>query len=300
MTTAPTDKQGLALGVFTYVFWGFAPVFFKLLQSVPASVIIAHRLVWALLFLSVFLLLRERREFFSVIKVSPKQIMTLALSGILIAGNWLVFVWAVNSGQIMATSLGYFITPLVIILLGMLFFNDRLSKVQILALLLAAASTVYLGVFIGEPPWIALILAFSFGCYGLVRKKLGVRPMVGLFWETGILTVPALIYLGLYAPTYVFDGSQSLHASLLFLSGLITVIPLISFNIAAKRLTLTIIGFLQYIAPTISFLIAVLFYDEIFTRGHQVAFTGIWLALVLISCAPLWKKINASSKMSAQ
>ena len=292
MTTDSSDRQGMAIGITAYLLWGMAPVFFKLLESVPASVIIAHRIVWALLMLLLFLLLRERYQFLQVIRVSARQMAMLALSGTLVALNWLVFVWAVNQGQIMATSLGYFINPLVNILLGLVFFHDRLSKIQVFALLLTTASTVYLGIFIGEPPWIALFLGFSFGFYGLVRKKLGVRPMVGLLWETAILTVPAVVFLWLYAPEYTFEGTEQMHMSLLFLSGLVTVVPLICFNVAAKKLSLSTIGFLQYIAPTISFLIAVLFYDEIFTRGHQIAFSGIWLALVLISCGPLWKKMR--------
>ncbi|WP_395376736.1 EamA family transporter RarD [Marinicella sp. W31] len=294
MTADSNEKNGIAIGVSAYVLWGVAPVFFKLLASVPATVIIAHRIVWALLLLLVFLLLRERQKFFQVIHVTGRQMAMLALSGSLVVLNWLVFVWAVNQGQIMATSLGYFINPLVNILLGLVFFNDRLNKIQVFALLLATASTVYLGFYIGEPPWIALTLGFSFGFYGLVRKKLGVRPMVGLFWETALLTLPALGFLWLYAPVYTFDGSSEMHMGLLFLSGLVTVIPLICFNVAAKKLTLSMIGFLQYIAPTISFLIAVLFYDEIFTRGHQIAFTGIWLALILISCVPMWKKMRGN------
>lgn len=290
MISQSLDKKSLLIGVFTFVFWGFAPIFFKLLESVPATVIIAHRVVWGSVFLTFFLWLREGSNFFSVMHISVKRIILLAFSGMLVVANWLVFVWAVNHGQIMATSLGYFINPLVNILLGMLFFSDRLTRVQWCALLLASIATFYLGFFIGEPPWIALMLGFSFGFYGLMRKKLNVRPLVGLLWETLVLLVPALLYILFFSPEYVFNGTSSKHSGLLVLSGLVTVLPLIGFNMAAKKLPLSIIGFLQYIAPTLSFLIAVLFYGEVFTEGHKVAFTGIWLALLLISIEPVYRR----------
>ncbi len=277
------NSKGLYAGLFCFVFWGFAPLYFKLLQHVPALNIIAHRIVWSAIFLLLFLALRERKKLLEALKISRKQLLILFISGSLIIINWLIFVWAVNDGQILATSLGYFINPLVNIFLGMLFLQERLNKVQKIALIIAAASTCYLGIFIGQPPWIALALAVTFGLYGLVRKKLDVRPLAGLFWETSLLFIPALALL-MVLPT---NSSALMLDSdtiwLLVFSGLITVLPLIGFNYAAKRLTLTLIGFLQYIAPTISFLIAVIFYDEAFTFGHQVAFTGIWTALLIIS-----------------
>ncbi len=288
-------NKGLSAGIFCFVFWGFAPIYFKLIQHVPATSIIAHRIIWAALFLLLFLAVREKRALFSALKIPAKQLLVLLLSGLLIIVNWLIFVWAVNDGQILATSLGYFINPLVNIFLGLLFLHERLNKTQTLALLIAAGATIYLGIFIGEPPWIALALAFTFGCYGLVRKKLDVRPLIGLFWETTLLMVPALLYLTFFTSPLSTDSYDLETWLLLGLSGLITVLPLIAFNYAAKRLTLTVIGFLQYIAPTISFLIAVIFYQEQFTYGHQVAFTGIWLALAIVSGQPLLKKIRLRS-----
>ena len=280
-------NKGLGAGLFCFVFWGFAPIYFKLLQHVPAINIIAHRIIWAAAFLLLFLAIRERQKLFQALKVSGKQLLILFLSGSLVISNWLIFVWAVNDGQILATSLGYFINPLVNIFLGMLFLHERLNRVQVLALVIAAATTIYLGIYIGQPPWIALALAITFGLYGLVRKQLNVRPLIGLFWETALLLVPALLFLQFWAPAAETDDTT---LWLLVLSGIVTILPLIGFNYAAKRLTLTLIGFLQYIAPSISFLIAVLFYDEAFTPGHQVAFAGIWTALLIISLHSLHLK----------
>ena len=279
--TESTHQKGLAAAIFAFVFWGLAPIYFKLLNHVDALNIIAHRVVWGALLLAVFLLIRERKDFFKTIQVPLKVLFGLLLSGLLVVSNWLIFVWAVTHDQILATSLGYFINPLVNILLGTLFLKERLTKPQLLALILAAAGTLYLGVFLGQPPWIALSLAVSFGFYGLARKLLQVRPLVGLLWETLWLIVPALAYI-FYTMDAQLETNQS-TMTLLFFSGLVTILPLIGFNYAAKRLSLTYIGFLQYMAPSISFIIAVLFYGEDFTHGHQVAFAGIWAALFIIS-----------------
>lgn len=285
-------NKGLSAGLFCFVFWGFAPIYFKFLQHVPAINIIAHRIIWAALFLLLFLAIRERKQLVQSLKVSIKQLFILLISGSLVISNWLIFVWAVNDGQILATSLGYFINPLVNVFLGMLFLHERLNKVQIIALTIAASTTVYLGIFIGQPPWIALALAITFGLYGLVRKQLDVRPLIGLFWETVLLMLPALIFLTMVSPNEPSILADNRTIWLLVFSGLITILPLIGFNYAAKRLTLTTVGILQYIAPTISFLIAVYFYDEAFTFGHKVAFTGIWTALFILSWQPVMKLLK--------
>lgn len=289
-------QKGLAAGLFCFVFWGFAPIYFKLIQEVPALTIISHRIIWGALFLFVYLLLREHKRLFSALKISKKQLAILFVSGVLVASNWLMFVWAVTHNQILATSLGYFINPLVNILLGVLFLHEKLSKLQSFAVAIAAAATLYLGFFIGEPPWISLFLAVTFGLYGLVRKKLDVRPLIGLFWETVILIVPAILYLLLIAEPLPDSNHVSNQYLLLFFSGLVTVLPLIGFNYAAKKLSLTIIGFLQYIAPTLSFIIAVLYYGEVFSFGHKVAFSGIWLALLIVSWSPFKKLIRKNKE----
>ncbi len=286
-------QKGLFAALFCFVFWGVAPVYFKLLQQVPALTIIAHRIIWGVLFLFVYLALREHKNLFSALKISKNKLIILFFSGLLVASNWLMFVWAVTHNQILATSLGYFINPLVNILLGVLFLHERLNKAQIAGLIIASSATLFLGIYIGQPPWIALFLAITFGLYGLVKKKAGVKPLVGLFWETLLLMLPAIIYLLYFAaPLPLLENPNKLYF-LLFMAGLVTVLPLVGFNYAANKLPLTLIGFLQYIAPTISFFIAVLFYNEAFTLGHQVAFTGIWLALLIVSWSPFKRLIKA-------
>ena len=282
-----TDQQkGFAAAIFCFTFWGFVPIFFKAIEHVPTLTIIAHRVVWGGLFLLVFLAIRERR-LLAALKLSRKHFLGLLLSGALVVGNWLIFVWAVTHDQILATSLGYFINPLINIFLGLLFLGERLNKWQTISLILASASTIFLGVYLGQPPWVSLALALSFGFYGLVRKKLDVRPLIGLFWETMIWALPSIIYLLVIHQhaDHVFTGTTWVF---LVLAGLVTVLPLIGFNYAAKKMTLVIIGFMQYIAPSISFMIAVYVYGEDFTFGHKVAFGGIWLALILISWRPLY------------
>lgn len=279
------EHVGVAAALAAYILWGLAPVYFKWLQTVPAMEIIAHRILWSVPLLAGFLLVRDGREFFTRMRLPLKTIGMLLISGTLVVTNWLIFVWAVVNGQVLATSLGYFIGPLVNFLLGFLFLKERLTRVQTIGVLIAASGTVYLGWFLGTPPWISLSLAFSFGIYGLVRKMLGVGPMVGLLWETLLLSVPAFLYF-LWASnrSVISFGQGDLQTDgLLILAGLVTVLPLIWFNVAARNLTLSTVGFFQYIAPSMTFLLSVFLYDEPFTQGHAVAFSCIWFALAMVS-----------------
>ncbi len=268
-----------------FMFWGLSPIYFKFLGAVPALEIIAHRIVWAVPVLILFLLVRDGRYFWRRMLLPRKTLMTLLLSGLLVGSNWLVFVWAITHDRILETSLGYFINPLVNVVLGFLFLHERLTRIQSAAVLIAACGTVYLTWFLGVAPWIALFLGISFGFYGLVRKKLGVGPMIGLLWETLLLIAPALLFFAWFSgegSLHFMQGSLQLNLLLLF-SGLVTVLPLIGFNIAAQNLTLTNLGFFQYLAPSITFVLAVFLYNELFTRGHAVAFSCIWLALIMVS-----------------
>ena len=276
-----------ALGAFTL--WGLAPIYFKWVNAVPAMEVIAHRILWAIPLLAGFLWLRDGHHFWKRLVLPARSMLTLVLSGCLIAGNWWLFVWAVNSNAILATSLGYFINPLVNVLLGFIFLHERLTPIQLVAVTLAAAGTVYMAWYLGVTPWISLLLAVSFGFYGLVRKKLDVGPMIGLLWETLLLATPAVIYmLWVNAHAMLAFGHQNLRLDLLLaLAGLVTIIPLIWFNIAARSLPLSVVGFFQYLAPTITFLLAVLVYGEPFTRGHAVAFVCIWIALAMVSAESL-------------
>lgn len=279
------DRIGVGAALSAYIFWGLAPIYFKLIQSVAPMEIIAHRILWSIPVLAGFLILRDGPRFFRQMRLPFRTVMLLALSGTLVIFNWLIFVWAVTHDQILATSLGYFIGPLVNFLLGFLFLKERLTRIQGIGVVIAATGTLYLGWFLGAAPWISLSLAFSFGFYGLLRKKLDVGPMIGLLWETLLLAPAALVFIAwsLSSETLSF-GQVGLRLDILLaLAGLVTILPLIWFNLAARTLTLTALGFFQYIAPTLSFSLAVFFYGEEFTQGHAVAFGCIWFALFMVS-----------------
>ena len=280
-----TERIGVTAALAAYILWGLAPIYFKSIQSVAPIEVIAHRILWSIPLLAGFLLLRDGTGFWQRMRLPRRTIFILLISGILVAFNWLVFVWAVSNNQVLATSLGYFIGPLVNFLLGFLFLKERLTTIQTVGVLIAASGTVYLGWFLGAPPWISLILAFSFGSYGLIRKMLDVGPMVGLLWETLLLSLPALLFMAWSRQRGSLDfGSGDLQIDvLLVLAGLVTILPLIWFNVAAKNLRLTTVGFFQYIAPSLTFLLSVFVYGEAFTRGHAVAFGCIWFALGMVS-----------------
>jgi chloramphenicol-sensitive protein RarD len=271
------------------------PVYFKLIYAAPAIEIIAHRVLWSIPVLAGFLLLRDGRAFWRRMRLPPRTLLGLLLSSVLVVSNWLIFVWAVISDNIMSTSLGYFITPLVQFLLGFVVLHERLSRTKRLGVMIAAAGTVYLGWFLGTPPWISLSLAVTFGAYGLVRKLLDVGPMVGLLWETLLMALPALAYMGWAARSgNLYLGTAGLQQDvLLVLAGLVTIVPLIWFNVAARRLKLSTVGFFQYIAPTMTFLLSVFVYAEPFTQGHAVAFGCIWFALAMIS-VETWRTSRAA------
>jgi chloramphenicol-sensitive protein RarD len=281
----PGDRTGVIAALAAYIFWGLAPIYFKLIQDVAASEVIAHRVLWSIPLLAIFLFLRDGRVFWQRLRLPRRTVLILLGSGVLVMCNWLVFVWAVVNGQVLATSLGYFIGPLVNFLLGFLFLKERLTPIQTLGVLIAAAGTVYLGWYLGTPPWISLTLAFSFGFYGLIRKKLDVGPMVGLLWEATLIAPLAIAFLAWSSHVGVLSfGAGSLRTDfLLALAGLVTILPLIWFNVAARSLRLSTLGFFQYIAPSMTFLLSVYIYGEPFTQGHAVAFGCIWLALAIVS-----------------
>ncbi|MDX1554798.1 MAG: EamA family transporter RarD [Xanthomonadales bacterium] len=281
----PNQRLGVIAALGAFGFWGLAPIYFKFLSTVPALEIIVHRIVWGIPMLAGFLLLRDGKQFWRRMVLPRRAILTLLLSGTLVATNWFIFVWAVTHDHILETSLGYFINPLVNVLLGTVILKERLSRTQLFAVMLAAAGTAYLAWYLGQPPWISLALAFSFGFYGLVRKRLGVGPMIGLLWETLLLAIPALLLAAwLFQDVGLAFASGSAEINWLLIgTGLVTVLPLVWFNTAAHNLTLTSVGFFQYIAPTLTFLLAVYIYGEAFTPGHKVAFTCIWISLGMVS-----------------
>jgi len=282
------DRDGVTAALTAFIFWGLVPIYYKGLQTVDSWEVLAHRVIWSVPILLVFLAIRDGWTFWKKLRLPLKSIAWLVVTGLTISLNWLVFVWAVANDHILDTSLGYFGTPLVNVVLGYLFLKERLPMIQLIAVLVAAAGTIYLAWYLGKPPWIAITLAISFGIYGLLRKRLQVGPMLGLLWETALMFVPALVYL-----MWLASGSdqQFLNVSvsidlLLIGSGFATILPLIWFNMAAQKLPLSVLGFFQYIAPSMSFLLAVYLFGEKFTPGHAVAFGAIWLALALVSIDP--------------
>jgi chloramphenicol-sensitive protein RarD len=282
------DRGGINAALAAFIFWGLVPIYYKGLQTVGAWEVLAHRVIWSVPLLLLFLLIRDGKSFWTKLRLPITSIAWLVLSGLVISLNWLVFVWAVANDHILDTSLGYFGTPLVNVVLGYLVLKERLNLLQVIAVAVAAAGTIFLAFYLGRPPWIAITLALSFGIYGLLRKRLNVGPMLGLLWEIALMFLPAMAYLlWLSSKSSLQFLNTSTGIDLLLVgSSIVTVLPLIWFNMAAQKLPLSILGFFQYIGPSMSFLIAVLLYGENFTAGHAVAFGCIWLALALVSIEP--------------
>jgi chloramphenicol-sensitive protein RarD len=275
-------KRGILLGIGAYALWGFFPIYWKLLHQVPALQLLGHRIGWSFLLLAaVILVTRQWREFRSAI--NKRTLVIYSIAALLIGVNWLTYVWAVNAGFIVETSLGYFINPLLSVLLGVIVFRERLRPSQWIPIGLAAAGVFYLSVVYGQLPWIALTLAFSFGFYGLVKKIAPLNSLYGLTLETGILFLPALVYLVFSevngAGVFLHDGSTV--DLLLFGAGVATTIPLLMFASAARQIPLSMAGILQYIAPTIQFLLGVFVYKEPFDHTHLIGFGLVWVALII-------------------
>ena len=282
------DRGGVTAALAAFVFWGLVPIYYKGLQSVDAWEVLAHRIIWSVPVLLVFLAIRDGKRIWGRLRLPLSSIAWLCASGLVLALNWLVFVWAVAHDRVLDTSLGYFGSPLVSVLLGYLVLKERLIPIQLLAVVLAATGTVFLAWYLGNPPWIAITLALSWGVYGLLRKRLDVGPMLGLLWETVLIFPPALAYLFWLGSRSTLDFlNVSMEIDLLLMgASLTTVLPLIWFNMAAQKMRLSILGFFQYITPSMTFLLAVFLYGELFTLGHAVAFACIWLALAMVSIEP--------------
>jgi len=297
----PGDSRApLLAGLGAYGLWGLVPLYFKLVAAAGAGEIIVHRVIWSVLFLILVLLVRHRGRFRAQLAIRPRVALALLLSGALVAFNWLIFVYAVNTDRVLSTSLGYFINPLVSVLLGTLVLRERMVGLQWLAVALAAAGTLWLTIRIGQPPWLALALAVSFGLYGLVRKLTDVGPMVGLFWETVMMSPVALAWLWLIADpdTLVFGTTGARLDLLLIGTGMVTVIPLVLFATAARGLPLITVGLMQYMAPSISFCLAVFLFREPFGLDHAVAFGAIWTALALYTLV-IWQQRRSTLRRFA-
>ncbi len=286
-----SPRQGIILGMLAFLMWGSFPVFFKAMVGATPLEVVCHRISWSAVFL--LILVCTRRELGSLRRTLSDRLTILTLFGstVLIALSWLVFVFAVQNGQVLQTSLGYFITPLVSVLLGFVFLKERLSRWQQVSVLLALLGVLNLTFQQGRLPWIALILAVSFGVYGLLRKIVQVEAMVGLAVETLLLapmSVGYLIYLATQEQGHFLVGSLRLDL-LLPLSGIIGAIPLLCFVGAARRLRLSTIGFLQYLTPSLHFILAVGLYSEPFSSSHLISFLLIWAGLGIYSGNAIWK-----------
>ena len=276
-------KHGIVYAAGAYILWGLLPLFWKALQGVPALEILAHRVVWCLVVVLLLLAAQRHWRWLSVILRNGHIMLTFTASALLLTANWFVYIWAVNAGHIVEASLGYFINPLVNVVLGVLFLKERLRFWQGVAVAMALCGVLYLTLSYGVVPWIALTLAGSFGIYGLLRKTASLNSLEGLTLETLLLFLPALGYL-LYLEwigTAAFGHTGALTAVLLVCSGVATALPLLLFAAAARRITLTSLGILQYIAPTLQFLLGVLVYHEPLSRARLIGFCLVWLALGL-------------------
>lgn len=286
--THENTRLGVFAGAMAYLIWGLVPVFFKQIADVPADEIIAHRVVWAMVLMTA--LTGFSRGFTDARRITriPRQLARIALASALVISNWLIFVWGVNSGHILETSLGYFILPLFNVALGVLVLEERLRPLQWLAVLLAAIGVGIEAAGIGGLPWISLALAGTFGIYGLLRKQLPLDAASGLFLETVCMTPVALAWLGwltFSGGSHFGRGAEFLAERdlMLIATGAVTAVPLLLFAIAARRLPLHLLGFLQYLAPSITFLLAVFVYGEPLDPSRTLAFATIWIGLAVYS-----------------
>lgn len=279
------STAGVAFGLAAYLWWGLCPIYFKSVAHVPPAEVLAHRIVWSLILLLLLMWRRGRLAELMQAARQPRVLVALSVSTVLVAVNWFVFIWAVSTGQLLQASLGYFINPLVNVLLGVVVLRERLRPWQLLSLALAVGAVVLLGMRQGAVPVISLTLAFSFSLYGLIRKLANVGATAGLTIETALLTPLALGVLVLWNAqgTLVFGHLDRATDGLLALSGVVTAVPLIWFAAGARRLRYATMGFLHYVTPTGQFLLAVLAYGEAFSQARLVSFTLIWVALAIYS-----------------
>lgn len=285
------ERLGAAYAFTAYFWWGLVPIYFKLVATVSACEVLAHRVVWSALLTLAIILATRRTGAVKRLRASPKTLLWLAASSALIALNWFVFIWSVANNYILETSLGYFINPLISVLFGVVLLRERLRPLQRAAVALAAAGVFYAIFVYGAFPWIALTLACSFGLYGLLRKRIPVDAVTGLFAETALLAPVAIGFLAFLISrnTAGLTAGNPALTTLLLLAGPITTIPLIFFAAGVRRISLTALGFLQYVTPTQTFLLAVFVYGEPFNVSRLITFAFIWAALAVFT-VDTWRR----------
>jgi chloramphenicol-sensitive protein RarD len=290
------ERRGLWVAIASFVLWGLMPLYWHLLKAVPSLQIVAHRVVWSTLLVVAWLLWKNGRGWLRSALARPRAAWMLALSGALIGFNWSLYIWAVNAGHVVESSLGYFINPLLNVVLGVVFLHERLSRVKWLAVAFAAAGVLWLTVQFGQPPWIAICLALSFALYGLLRKLLAIDAVAGLGVESVYLILPALAVVA-WGETHGQGGFLPLNGAvawgmgadaLLIFGGALTALPLIGFAFAVRRVPLSVVGLLQYIAPTLQFLTGVFVFHEAFDQQRLVGFVFIWIGLAIFAGESLW------------
>lgn len=290
-------NTGVLYAATAYAIWGVFPIYFKALQAVPSLEIMLHRIVWSLAFVMIVLTVRRQWKWIGETLRRPKVLAGFAASAVLLSTNWFIYIWAVNNGRVVDASLGYFINPLVNVLLGFVLLRERMRPGQWAAIALAAAGVAWLTWHGGHLPWIGLTLAATFGTYGLLRKTAVLGPLEGLSLETLLLFPFAAAYLAVLAA----DGNNAFLAApastqwLLAAAGPITAIPLLLFAAGARRIPLSLLGLLQYIGPTLQLIIGVWLYNESFGGGRALGFIVIWSALVVYSLEGLWQARRVQS-----
>lgn len=284
MNDAQQTRRGVLLALGAYTMWGVAPLYFKALTNVPPLEVLMHRVLWSFFFLALILHASGGLARVKLLLKDKKRLGLLTLTALVIATNWLIFIWAVNNDRMLDASLGYYINPLINVVLGMVFLGERFRKLQWVAVALAFSGVAIQVITFGSLPWVALVLACSFGSYGLLRKKINIDAATGLFIETLVLLPAALAYL-LFIDSSTSDMMQnSLGLNLLLVAaGIVTTLPLLCFNGAATKLRLSTLGFFQYIGPSIMFMLAVGLYSEPFTADKATTFAFIWMALAIFT-----------------
>jgi chloramphenicol-sensitive protein RarD len=277
--------NGIIMGSIAYLMWGFLPLYWKLIINVRPLEILAHRIVWSLGFILLILAIKRDAKWLHIIKKNPKLLLLYLASAILVSVNWFTYIWAVNNAHTVDASLGYFINPLFTVFLGTVFLREKLVTAEIIAVILALIGVVFLSVYYGSLPWVAIVLTISFGLYGLIKKQGPLDGIQSLGLETMIIFIPTLIFL-IHLDTnsnaaFIHSGIKT--TLLLFAAGTITATPLLLFGQAARKIPLSTLGFLQYLAPTFQFLIGVFIFHEAFQFPKLIGFAIIWIALIIFT-----------------
>lgn len=292
-------KSGVLFAIAAYTMWGVAPMYFKLLGQVPAMEILMHRIIWSVIVLTLLVVVTGKAQKVKQAILNPKVMQVLLISGILLAANWFIFIWAINNNHLLDASLGYYINPLLNVFLGRLFLGERLRRLQKIAVGLALSGVVYFIVGYGQLPWVALALAGIFGIYGLLRKQVAVDSLPGLLIESVFLLLPAIAYWIWFAGEYsnMLTNDTALNITLIC-AGIVTTAPLLCFTAAAKRIMFSTLGFFQYIGPSLMFVLAAVVYGEPLDDNKIVMFAFVWLALGLFSYDSLrqYRKVRKALK----